>query len=395
MTDAAPTPPPPQRASLGRIIGFVIILGAVIVAGIAIYIYDHKPQTDDATLRANFIGVAPQVSGHVIDLRVKDNQVVNEGDVLFVIDPRPYEHVLARAKAGLVLTRKEVEGLQQALKVGDAAISRADAQRLAAESSVARADAEFKDSDDHVKRLEPLLKNEFATLDIVEAARTRRVVADAAVAEAKRGLTAAEAGLEESKMERIRADDAIGQEGDFNARIAAAEAELKETELNVEYCTVKAPFSGKVVNLNISVGAFARNGVDLFTLVDTHTWYAVANFRETQLRHIREGSPAEIYLQYRGGRRFKGKVVGLAWAVVPEYGGSAIGLPQVPRNLDWVRLAQRFPVRVEVTDPDDSFRIGASAVVTVDGTEARGGRQKITGASAHARHRHIRQPSGK
>jgi multidrug efflux system membrane fusion protein len=195
-------------------------------------------------------------------------------------------------------------------------------------------------------------------------------VADSAVAEAKRELAAAEAGLEESKMDRIRADDAIGQEGDFNARIAAAEAELKETELNVEYCTVKAPFSGKVVNLNISVGAFARNGVDLFTLVDTHTWYAVANFRETQLKYIREGSPADIYLQYRGGRRFQGKVVGLAWAVVPEYGNNALGLPQVPRNLDWVRLAQRFPVRVEVSNPDDSIRIGASAVVTVDGTKS-------------------------
>ena len=82
----------------------------------------------------------------------------------------------------------------------------------------------------------------------------------------------------------------------------------------------------------------------------------------------RKGSPAEIYLQFKGGKRFKGKVVGLAWAVVPEDGSSAMGLPNVPRNLDWVRLAQRFPVRVQVEDPDDSFRVGASAVVTITGT---------------------------
>jgi multidrug efflux system membrane fusion protein len=357
----------PVRKSIGRVVGIVIIIAAIVVMVMAIWIYDNRPQTDDATLRANFIGVAPQASGHVIDLRVKDNQVVNKGDVLFVIDPRPYEHALAKAKAALVLSRKEVEGLQQALKVGDASISRAEAQRFAAEAAVERAEAEAKDSQDHVKRLEPLLTKEFATLDLVEAARTRQAMADSAVNEAKRQLAAAAAGLEQAKMDRIRADDAIGQEGDFNARIGAAEAEVREAELNLEFCTVRAPFSGKVVNLNISLGEFARVGVDLFTLVDTSTWYAVANFRETQLKHIAEGDPAEIYLQYRGGKRFKGKVVGLAWAVLPEYGTAAAGLPNVPRNLDWVRLAQRFPVRVEITDPDDNFRIGASAVVTIDG----------------------------
>ncbi|HEX3800815.1 MAG TPA: biotin/lipoyl-binding protein [Verrucomicrobiae bacterium] len=357
----------PVRKSIGRVVGIVIIIAAIVVMVMAIWIYDNRPQTDDATLRANFIGVAPQASGHVIDLRVKDNQVVNKGDVLFVIDPRPYEHALAKAKAALVLSRKEVEGLQQALKVGDASISRAEAQRFAAEATVERAEAEAKDSQDHVKRLEPLLTKEFATLDLVEAARTRQQMADSAVNEAKRELAAAAAGLEQAKMDRIRADDAIGQEGDFNARIGASEAEVREAELNLEFCTVRAPFSGKVVNLNISLGEFARVGVDLFTLVDTSTWYAVANFRETQLKHIAEGDSAEIYLQYRGGKRFKGKVVGLAWAVLPEYGTAAAGLPNVPRNLDWVRLAQRFPVRVEITDPDDNFRIGASAVVTIDG----------------------------
>jgi membrane fusion protein, multidrug efflux system len=149
-----------------------------------------------------------------------------------------------------------------------------------------------------------------------------------------------------------------------------AEAQLHEAELNLEYCRVRAPFSGKIVNFNISVGEFARAGVDVFTLVDTRTWYVVANFRETQLRHIQEGGSAEIYLQFKGGKRFKGEVVGLAWAVVPEDGTSAVGLPSVPRNLDWVRLAQRFPVRIQVENPDASFRIGASAVVTITGSAA-------------------------
>jgi len=354
-----------QRVALG------IVIATLVVAVIAIWTYDYRPETDDATLRANFIGVAPHASGHIVELYAKDNQYVNEGDLLFVVDPRPYEDAVASAKAGLTLTRKQVAALQNALKAADAAILRAEAQQLAAEASVQRAEAQYKETDDHVKRLEPLLAKEFATADQLEEARTHREVADASVREAQKFLAAATAAVEQAKVERLKANDDIGQEGDVNARITAAEAQLHEAELNLGYCRVKAPFSGKIVNFNISLGEFARSGVDVFTLVDTRTWFVVANFRETQLKHIEEGAPVEIYLQFKGGKRFKGKVVGLAWAVVPEDGTSAGGLPSVPRNLDWVRLAQRFPVRIQVENPDESFRVGASAVVTITGPAPR------------------------
>lgn len=369
-----PEPRPEQKPDpriIGQRVALTIIIATLLVAVIAIWTHNHQPETDDATLRANFIGVAPQASGHIVELDVKDNQFVKEGDLLFLIDPRPYEDAVASAKAGLGLARKQVSALQNALKVADASIARAEAQRLAAEASVERAQAEYTQADDHVKRLEPLLAKEFATADQLEEARTRRLVAETSVREAQRLLVAAAAAVDEAKVERLKADDDIGQEGDVNARIAAADAQLHEAELNLEYCRVTAPFSGKVVNFNISIGQFARAGVDVFTLVDTRTWYVVANFRETQLKYIEEGAPAEIYLQFKGGKRFSGKVVGLAWAVVPEDGTSAGGLPSVPRNLDWVRLAQRFPVRIQVENPDDSFRVGASAVVTITGNASR------------------------
>jgi multidrug efflux system membrane fusion protein len=370
MSEDAPPPDSPKidRRILGKQIGLAIVIGAVVVAVVAIWAYDYRPQTDDATLRANFIGIAPQASGHIAEMDVKDNQYVKEGDLLFVIDPRPYEDAEASAKAQLVLAHKEVDASERAVKVADASIARAEAQCAVDEATVQRAEAEFTDADDHLKRLEPLLAKEFATKDQIEEAQTRQLIATNTVNEAQKNLTAAIAEVEQAKAERLRAEDEIGQEGDVNGHIALAEAELHEAELNLEYCRVRAPFSGKIVNFNISVGEFARAGVDVFTLVDTRTWYVVANFRETQLRHIQEGSPAEIYLQFKGGKRFEGKVVGLAWAVVPEDGTSDIGLPSVPRNLDWVRLAQRFPVRIQVENPDASFRLGASAVVTVIGS---------------------------
>ena len=383
-----------DRKSIGKSLGRAIVLGAVIICLIAIWVYVHRPQTDDATVRANFIGIAPHASGHIVNLLVKDNETVKQGDLLFVIDPRPYEHTVARAKASMVLTRKEVDSLEKALKVADASIvraeaqvssssadiERAEAQSIAAEAALQRAEGEFIEAEDHFKRLEPLLAKELTTADLVEAARTRRLVAETGVSQAQKGLTAAkaavtaaraqhlavEAALEQTKVDRLRAEDAIGREGDFNARIGAAEAQLAEAELDLGYCKVYAPFSGKVVNLNISLGEFAHSGSQVFTLVDSRTWYVVANFRESQLKHIEEGATADIYLQFKG-EHFRGKVVGPGWAVLPEYGTSTIGLPNVPRNLDWVRLAQRFPVRIEVENPDDTFRIGASAVVTITG----------------------------
>ena len=160
----------------------------------------------------------------------------------------------------------------------------------------------------------------------------------------------------------------MGEVANMNARVAAAEAALHSAELDLEFTRVRAPFSGRVVNLNISNGAFARSGAEVFTLVDTGTWYVMANFRETQLHHIPAGALVDLYLQSHPGRRFRGTVVGLGWAVLPENGTSVNGLPRVDRSLDWIRLAARFPVRIKVENPDESFRIGASAVATVHGS---------------------------
>ncbi len=218
-----------------------------------------------------------------------------------------------------------------------------------------------------------------------EQARTSVLAADAALDEArakKRGAlatldatraqhVATEAALRQSRSERARAEDAVGQVEAMNARVAAAEAAVHSAELDLEYTRVRAPFSGRVVNLNISIGAFARSGAEVFTLVDTGTWYVMANFRETQLRHIPAGAPVDLYLQSHSGRRFRGTVVGLGWAVLPENGTSVNGLPRVERSLDWIRLAARFPVRIKVEDPDETFRIGASAVATVQGSRKR------------------------
>lgn len=401
MTDDQAQSSQSGRRLLGRLIGAGIVGAAVIAVIVTLLQWETRPQTDDATVRANFVGIASQVNGYIVELHVHDNQQVQEGDLLFLIDPRPYEIALERAQALLALVRKEVDGLQNGAAVALAGVSRAEAQLhastaeitrremdpVAADAEIARLQAQFQHAEEHVKRLEPLLPQQFVTADRVEEARTQRAAALAALNEAqarKRAAVAAvvstraqhvatEAALQQARSERSRAEDAIGQIEGSNAKVAAAEAAVHAAELDLSYCRVRAPFTGLVVNMNISNGAFARTGVEVFTLVDTRTWYVVANFRETQLRHISAGAPVDLYLQSQPSKRFRGTVVGLGWAVLPENGTSVMGLPRVERSLDWIRLAARFPVRIQVEDPDDSFRIGASAVATVQGRSHGGG----------------------
>jgi multidrug resistance efflux pump len=318
-------------------------------------------------VRANFVGIAPHVSGHIVELSVHDNQQVQAGDPLFVIDRRPYEIALERARATLALTRSEVAGLKNGVATAAAGVFRAQAQLGASAAEVIRLQAQLRHADEHFRRLEPLLSQQFVTLDYLEEARTQRDTAAAALAATRAQHDATEAALNQARTERARATDAVGESDGSNARLAAAEAAVHSAELDLAYCRVAAPFAGRVVNLNLSEGAFARAGTDVFVLVDTRTWYVMANFRETQLSHIPAGAPAELYLQSQPGKRFRGTVVGLGWAVLPENGTSVNGLPRVERSLDWIRLAARFPVRIQVDDPDDSFRLGASAVATVRG----------------------------
>src|SRR5215471_13797704 len=191
------------RRLVGRLIGAAIVAGAIVAVIVTLVQWETRPQTDDATVRANFVGIAPQVSGHIVQLDVHDNQLVQEGDPLFLIDPRPYEIALERARANLGLTKKEVDGLRNAAAtaaagvsraeaqhdasaadvtrreldpvVADAEIARLEAQRRAADAALIRAEAEFRQADDHLKRVEPLLAQQFVTADRVEEARTKQV----------------------------------------------------------------------------------------------------------------------------------------------------------------------------------------------------------------------------
>src|SRR5947199_768304 len=200
---------PGARRMIGRVLGIGIIAAAAVMVVVTLVQWEIRPQTDDATVRANFVGIAPQVNGHIVELHVRDNQLVKEGDLLFLIDPRPYQIALERARATLALTRKEVDGLRNSAATAVAGVSKAEAQLNAsasevtsremdpvvADAEIARLEAQFQNADDHLKRIEPLLPQQFVTADRVDEARTKRASALAALEEARACQRAAIARL--------------------------------------------------------------------------------------------------------------------------------------------------------------------------------------------------------
>jgi membrane fusion protein, multidrug efflux system len=271
----------------------------------------------------------------------RGNQFVKQGQLLFVVDPRPYSSAVDRAEAHLTLTNLQIRALGNSIR--------------GATARQAQLEADLAYDKQYLDRIQPLLRRHFVTDNDVFNARSR--------------VEAAEAGVAKAHSEVARARNELGQFGDINARRKAAEARLYDANLNVKYCYVRAPFDAHVTNLNIAVGQYANEGKEVLNLVDNRTWYVVANFRENFLGHIRPQMRAEIYLLSYPNKRFHGHVQGVGWALYQGDGASVQGLPQVDETLNWVRLSQRFPVRIILDDPDPAFpfRMGTTAVVTIKG----------------------------
>ena len=150
------------------------------------------------------------------------------------------------------------------------------------------------------------------------------------------------------------------------ANAAAAQADLETARLNLEYTKVFAPVDGYLTNVNTSPGTYVNEGEQLLALVDSSSFWIAAYFKETQLRHIRDGSTAKITLMGHDFEPFAGEVVSVAWGIFLQDGSTVDLLPVVSQTIDWVRLPNRFPVRIRATGtPPVPLRIGQTASVAI------------------------------
>ncbi|WP_198024232.1 HlyD family efflux transporter periplasmic adaptor subunit [Asaia astilbis] len=316
---------------IGGISLLILSLAACTLCGFLVLDRLHsRPRTEDAYIAANIVHLAPEVSGRIVSMPVHDNEVVRRGQTLYVIDPEPYEYRVQQARA-------QVEGIKAQIDVQTSQVSSQVSRAGAEASSVMSARARLTLAQATQARLTPLEKQGFVTREALDQAR----------AETK----SAEAGLQTALQSAVSARQAVRSVAPLRADLAAAQAALREAERDLRLTTVKAPCDGIVTDLNVAAGEYATTGKPVFTLVDNETWWAIANFRETQLSGLVPGQRVKVYAMAQPGTPITGTLESLNAGVVPDEGMSANGLPKVPRSLNWVRIAQRFPVRISSIIP--------------------------------------------
>ena len=384
-----------------------ILLATAIVGLLVLRQISDNPRTDDAEIFANYIGMAPVVSGPITHLYVADNQQVKEGDPLFEIDPRPYSYALEHAKSDKATLEGQIGDEQRIIAAkasavdvakaaadsalaaqhhAQAAIEQAKAEVANAKAAVQRAEAEQAYADNNLHRLEPLLQKQFVTVDQVDQARTAAVARAQATQQAHSQLALAEASLDaaNAQFRQAQANVEASNHGiqqaahsvttitPYSEQLGGRQAAIDVAQYNFDNTRVIAPFDARVTNLTLSQGAYATAGQHIFTLIDTRVWWAIANFRETQLSRIHPGMKADVYVMSHPTVRYEGIVDSIGFGVTPdaELVGKLTqpGLPDVQRTLNWVHLASRFPVRVRIDNPPaDIFRLGESAIVVLRG----------------------------
>jgi len=394
----------PQKKKAGRIISLAVIAYTVVIGFTALHKANFSPRTDDAEVFANFIGIAPQVDGPIVKLYVKDNQFVKKGDLLLEIDEKPYAYTLEHAiserdalegqitdasrtiaaqTSGVAVSQAGSRNAEANVRKAAANIDEAKAAVRQDEAGLARAEADLAYATSNLHRIEPLLAEKYVTVDQVDQARTleetRRQAVEQARAQLKHSqatLQSTQAQYEQSKASFEQSREQIQQSmhnvttlDPLTSQRSGRLSAIQTAQYNLNNCKIYAPFDARVTNLTISEGAYAHTGQQIFTLIDTRTWWVIGNYRETQLRNIRPGMQADVYLLSQPDRPFHGTVDSIGFGVTPDpdiMGKFESGLPDLQRTLNWVHLASRFPVRVRIDNPQsEAFRMGESALVIV------------------------------
>ena len=355
-----------------------IVIGITVIGALASgFLYFRHlsvmPSTDDGYVEADIIQVAAQVAGPITKSPIKNNAFVKKGDLLLEIDPKPFLIAVDEAKATLAQTQQDVQGQVEAVKTAQANVDSATANVDAAESTVKSSAAALDDADKSYARQKRLDKGGATSKRAVDSAEASFKEARASNAQAKSEVGQSQAALRAATAKLAQARVELGDPGEKNARILLDKAKLADAELDLSYTKVTAVEDGFVSGLNLPPGNYVAVGSALFTLITNNTWRIGGNFLETDLARIKPGQAALIRLQAYPGHRLKGVVAGVSWGIAQQAGSGERGeLPNVTPTVDWVRLAQRFPVKVTFVDlpADVELRVGMNGNVQIDTTTA-------------------------
>ena len=299
------------------------------------YFAYYDTRTNDAYVSANVINMAAIVSGPITAIYVKENQAVKKNDKLIEVDPRPYVYAVEKAKARLNLAIIHNENNQLAVEVATEQLKKA-------------------------KFILDLKKQYFSRYQQLQTHGDLSKIA----------LLDTEAKMHEQEATVLAAmqELKIAEKNFDNSEIQAAKAELAEAVYLNNHTTLLAPQDGFITNFNVRQGQYIKAGEGLFALVESGNWWILCRYRETSIRLIKLNDKAKITLDMYPGKTFHGHVISIGWGINRVQSGSVAEstLPFLEATEDWIKIAQRFPVRIAIDDlnKDYPLRIGASAVTT-------------------------------
>ncbi len=346
----------------------VVVLIAVAAVAFKYWDYVTNPWTRDGQVRANVIQVAPRVSGPIVKLPIKDNEFVKTGDLLFEIDPRTYQAALDQASAKLDETRDDLKDLEQRVKAAQAAVDQSGSQIKQAESAVKSAEAESVRAQADFERATDLVKTGDISKRGFDQSKAANDVAQADLDKAQSRLIQARAAKLQAEAELARARAELGAPGEDNAQLRGAKAALKTAKLNLEFTQLKASVDGYVTNLNLRLGSQAVANQPALALVDVNSYWVHGFFRETLVGRIKPGDQAVITLMSYPDTPLTGVVDSIGWGIAQEDGSTGADLlPSISPTFEWIRLAQRVPVRVHLAEVPAGveLRVGTTASVLV------------------------------
>jgi membrane fusion protein (multidrug efflux system) len=339
---------PKKKRRFGRLLLMVALPLALAAGGGYVWVTGGRYQeTENANLQQAKVSIASDTAGRIVQVGIADNQVVKQGDVLFVVDPAPYQIALAQADAAVAVARVGVEQLR-------AAYSQSMAQEKSATSEMDYAQSQFDRASD-------LAQKGINTKSSLDQAKND-------LDKAKQQLTVAQQGILSAKAALAGNPDI---ETDKHPTVMAALAARDKAAYDLAQTTVKAPADGVISRASsFKVGQYVGTGTPLFSLVETGDTWIDANFKETQLTHMKAGQKAEIVVDTYPGRKFEATVKAIGAGTGAEFSL----LPAQNATGNWVKVTQRIPVRLELTDPESKMmlRTGMSADVTVDTGVSRG-----------------------
>lgn len=360
---------------------FIVALTALVVLGGAFGIYKYlhalaHETTDDAQVEAKISPVIPKVSGYIKAVLIQDNQYVKKGDTLLLLDDAEYQLKLQQAEDARLGAQSQLAVAQAGISSSNTAILSSEAGASTAWANVATAQANIEAAKVQVwraqndyNRYEKLYNNQSITKQQFEQAQAAKETAEKQLNVLQEQKKAAEkqayAVGKQVDMSKSQTDITKSQTDVAKANLKQAETNIENAKLYLSYTAIIAAEDGQVSKINLQSGQLVQAGQALFNLVKTHDIWVVANFKETQMEHLREGQKVEIKIDAFPSHQFEGSV----HSISPATGAKFALLPPDNASGNFVKTVQRLPVKIVFSKADDQLlkfiRPGMNADVDV------------------------------